>query len=801
MKAKITLRKLAAIPTMVALLFSTYLYAQPTNDNCVNALAVTIGIDEASCVPVEGSTVDGTPSAIPSNVCSGSWFGDDIWFSFTSGSTVPDDGYTIKALFGTEPGDIIQVGMALYESCDADAIPLVCFSDSPGRNTIEPYGCDLLPDHTYYVRIWSAPGVNDNSGTLRLCVFNAPPPPPPPIDNDNILWGDNPGEGDFDGGLNGWAISNDTLHCGADFDLWRWAPIAASIGNSCGNSTSSSPTYCNGGMVFNSDAYDSGGGPCGGGGGPCSAPQTGELISPPIDLSGFDIAGVSVKFYQTTRQYNSTYFVSYSNDDGVTWIDREINEELIVNSAIINDYKQVFLKDADLNATNFRIKFRYVANFYYWIIDDVRLIETPANDLQTAPNNWYAVAPNAVTPVSQVEPFSHLADIYNGGAVEQTNVNLNVTIVDNNTSDVVFTDNLQYLPIPGDSTVQNLPMPGYFTPDGSIPTSYTATYEITSDSVDANPTNNVQSYTFMTSDTVFAKEFGGNNNYNPAATNWETDEAHSAAYGNFFYIVDGDNWDASSVTFAVGNVSNPELAGRLLKISLYKWIADTNDNASIDPGEREEVGVAYYSIEGTEAPDDLITVPLFYPPGVDPGPIDIESNQAYAVMVEYSTNDQVDFLMRNSTNLDFDYGAMIHRSRLDGTSLATARYSGLTATNDPISDAAFGTLGFGWHVVPVVRLNIAAVVDTKEQLDAVNDIRISPNPANSRINISFDLIERQRVTLRILDINGRLITEQSYNDVQNEVKEIDISNFATGAYFLDFITENGVRIEKFIVQR
>ena len=791
MKANFTKTKATVLVTFLALFLSANLYAQPVNDNCVDALAMTIGVDEASCVPVAGSTVDGTPSTEPFSVCSGSWFGDDIWFSFTT-DDVPADGITIKTIYGTEPGDVGAAGMGLYESCDVDATPMICFSNDPGRNTLEVYACQLLPDHTYYVRVWSAPGVSDNSGSLRCCVFNSPFVP----EVDVVLWGTNPGEGDFDGGLNGWSINNDAPLCSDTFDLWRWRADAAAVGGSFGDATSGAPTACNGAMVFYSDLYDSGGP---NGTGECPAPHTGELVSPSIDLSGFDVAGISVKFYQTTRQFTSTYIVSYSNDGGNNWIDKIINDELVINAGGIDRYKKVFLKDADLTSTDFRVKFRYEGNYYYWIIDDVQLIETEANNLQVAPNGFYAIAPNAVTPISQVEPFSHLADINNAGSVEQTNINLNVTIVDDNTSAVVFTDDLAYDPIEGDSLAENVPFANYFTPSGA-PTSYTATYTLTSDSTDFDPSDNSVSYTFMTSDTVFAKETGGDGNFNPAATNWDPTEPHSAAYGNHFYVVDGDNWDASSVTFSIGNGEDSVMIGRVLTIYLYRWdINDMEDGAAMDPAERTKIAFALYEIQGTESVNDLITLPLNYFPGSEPGPIDLESNTHYAVMVEYVTSDQVDFLMRESTARD--YNAMVFRSELDGITTGSGRYAPLVGLNGDLESEPYGTTGFGRNQIPVVRLNISLIVGTNEPLDAANILEISPNPTNNKINVNVDFVEAQEaVNIRILDMSGRLLVERYYNNFQKENLEFDVSQFASGTYFVHLVSEAGMRAERFVVQ-
>lgn len=795
MKTNFTRIKTAVIATFLALFLSANLYAQPANDDCVNAIAVTVGTDEATCVSSSGSTVGGTPSTEPLSVCSGSWFGDDIWFSFETGATIPADGLTIKAFYGTEPGDLGQAGMGLYASCDVNESPLLCFSDGPGRTTLEPYACQLIPNNTYYVRIWSAPGANDNSGALRLCVFNSEPT----VDVDVVLWGANPGEGDFDGGLNAWTIVND-MACDS-FDLWRYNVDASAIGGSFGDAVSSAPSACNGAMVFYSDLYDSGGpnGP-----GECPAPHTGELISPSIDISGFNVPGISIKFYQTTRQFTSTYIISYSNDGGNNWFDKEINDELVTNAGGVNRYKKVFLKNADLSSTDFRVKFRYEANYYYWIIDDVQIIETEANNLQVAPNGFYAIAPNAVTPISQVEPFSHLADIKNAGSITQTNTNLNVTIVDDATGNVVFTDDLIYggdNGIEGDSLAENEPMTGYFTPDDATPTSYTGTYTISSDSADFDPSDNTVSYTFMTSDTVFAKETGGTGNFNPAATNWDDLEPHSAAYGNHFYVVNGD-WDASSITFGIGNGEDPAMIGRVLSAYLYRWdIDDMEDGLAMDPLERTRVGFNFYEITGFETVNDLITLPLLNFPDGTPGPIDLESNSHYAVMIEYVTSDEVDFLMRESTAKD--YNGMVFRSELDGIAAPDkkGRYAPLVGLNGDLESESYGTTGFGRNQVPVVRLNISLLVDTEDQLDVANILEISPNPTDDKINVNIDLLETQeKVNIRIFDITGRLLVDKYYSNFQKENLEFDVSKFANGSYFLHFISADGMRAEQFIVQ-
>jgi hypothetical protein len=211
------------------------------------------------------------------------------------------------------------------------------------------------------------------------------------------------------------------------------------------------------------------------------------------------------------------------------------------------------------------------------------------------------------------------------------------------------------------------------------------------------------------------------------------------------------------------------------------------------------VGFSIYEILGSEQPTDLITVPLLNFPSGDQGPVDLESGQAYVLMVEYATNDEVDFALVASDIMN--YSAMAFRSELDGIPEGNGRYAGFLGINGDLDDEPYSSVGFGQDIVPVVRLNLGTPVSTDNPLDAANVVEISPNPADSKINIKIDLVENQEnVNIRILDINGRLLIDRPFENMKNETLEFDVSNFTSGAYFLHLITENGVRTERFIVQ-
>ena len=162
---------------LIALCVSTFVLAQPANDDCSTPTLMIVGVDAESCVPVEGDTrgtVDATTVTAPI-VCSGSWFSDDVWFSFETDTSIPENGITVEIrLDPSSPTELLENGLAVYFNCDSTSEPFICFSDQPGRRRAEiPAEC-LEPNSTILVRVWSAPEAFTNAGTFSICAFETP---------------------------------------------------------------------------------------------------------------------------------------------------------------------------------------------------------------------------------------------------------------------------------------------------------------------------------------------------------------------------------------------------------------------------------------------------------------------------------------------------------------------------------------------------------------------------------------------------------------------------------------------------
>ncbi len=607
---------------------------------------------------------------------------------------------------------------------------------------------------------------------------------------DVVVWGDQPGQGDFEGGLNDWTSINVSCGNGNDtIQLWQWTGNQSTTPASCGTGTINSLTACNGAVFMNSNGLDDAGDVCAAPGtGECPAPHVGELLSPNIDVSGSDAAGFSLKFVQSMRQFQSTHQISWSVDGGQTWLDTAtVNSEVAVNSASTGIIRVPLVGTS--GADSIRVKFIYDANYYYWMIDDVQIVEQEANNLRVN-SNFFAVAPNAGQPLAFAEPIPFLADIENIGAATQTNTVLNMTITDQGGTEL-FSADLDYGDVMGNELVENQPFGDVFTP--TMTGTHTATYSITSDQEDADLDNNTQSFQFVVTDSTFSKELGPTRDVFPARTNYDENEPYSWAYGNYYYVPEANGNAITSVSFVVAN--GEELAGEVAVITLYKWLGDANANEEMDVEERETLGFTLYEIQGTETVNDLITIP-FPDPAEDP--ITLEDETEYVIMIEYFT-DQTEVTLSLGASEEFDYGAQVFTSQL----LGAARYSALLGVAGDLTTESYSSVGFGRDIAPVVRLNVGTLVTNTNNLASLsNEFSVFPNPTTDYINVFFDLEEVAReATVRVMDISGRTVLVREFDNVQRETVNLNLNNLAQGTYLMEVTTDKATGTKRFVVSK
>lgn len=572
--------------------------------------------------------------------------------------------------------------------------------------------------------------------------------------NERVVWGAEPGQGDFAAGLNDWTTTGTA-------QTWQFAPEADLSDALTAGSTrhARTPTRCNGAAVFNADFYTTGGTM------PVDPPfpvYVSELISPIIDLSDTD-GKLALRFAQSARLFDaapgfpSPTSFSFSTDGGATWSPRtNANPDLEQQEA--RDRVSTFsLPAAATGATEFRLRFTFAGNLFWWLIDDVAIVTRPDHDLAVV-RNGVVLPPSVQIPFSQSPELSFAVDLENRGGSEETGVIAGVEILGTGSAPL-FMDTTFFGNLVCDELVEGVPFDETYSLPATSGT-YRLRYYVTADSTDEVMENNTVQRDFFVTDTTFAKETGATRAISPNLPGG----AVSYAYGNCFYVANGTAFKPGSISFALRNAE--EMSGQTLALRTLEWRGDLNGDLFANPDEYEQIAVNEYFILGDED-DQLITVSANF----EEDTVRLKDDRYYIVLVEYQSGTGPQFFMAASEQ--YDYNATFFHY-LD---LGAPRYAAMLQTD--FSGNNISVAGFGLDVVPVVRFHLRdQAVGTNDPMSAAGPWQIGPNPAVDRVRVwQPDFVGK--VEWMLINPEGKSIRTGVFRG--NET-EFSLSALPTGLY-------------------
>ena len=82
-----------------------------------------------------------------------------------------------------------------------------------------------------------------------------------------------------------------------------------------------------------------------------------------------------------------------------------------------------------------------------------------------------------------------------------------------------------------------------------------------------------------------------------------------------------------------------------------------------------------------------------------------------------------------------------------------------------------------------------------------SNFNLFPNPSNGRFNVSFDVLNTEKVKLRVFDFSGRLVENVAYKNVSNKfTTELDLEKLNSGLYLLQIENGNQQTTKKLIIK-
>ena len=522
-----------------------------------------------------------------------------------------------------------------------------------------------------------------------------------------------------------------------------------------------STTSANGFVIFDSNYWDNNLNPCtvnNFGTGQAPGPHLSYLTTTSIDLTGF--ANVALEFEQYIRYYLGNTHVEISIANG-PW---EVLYTNILDQGITTPNTQTVrmpLPAAAGNQSNVKLRFVYDGLYYFWQLDDVRLIQGYANDLLIENSSYgdfdfnnpdhttgfemmeYTQYPSAFAPLVHLE-----SNVFNFGTNSQTNISLNAQLMNDNSGALIFESTSPVLPslVPGADSVL---VAGEFQMDATV-AEYSVYFSSLQDETDENTENHLDTLHFAITPVTYARD------ENSTASIFIPAEAYADApfeMGSVYLLPSGQQLHSLSVAIGEGTTLPSSVYATVFPFSLSTGIggaiASTQDYA-ITAADINAFGGASMKVLSFDSPVFLSQGLYLVAVG--------SSNSAFQAVIGLSgeSEDLSAWVRFNNSNTDLFY---LQRT-------------------------------------PMIRMNFGPVTNVTEQSFG-QTFQIYPNPANESIFIVLD--GNETAIVEVFDATGRLLLSQKAA-VSSGKTEVNIANFSSGIYTLRITESNQSSSQIFIKQ-
>ncbi len=387
---------------------------------------------------------------------------------------------------------------------------------------------------------------------------------------------------------------------------------------------------------------------------------------------------------------------------------------------------------------------------YWWMIDDIAVVEAPTNDMVTqAP--YYGFTPVGTfgyqytrIPVTHIQSADFTMIVDNIGTADQTGTQLNVDINDGTSS--VFNQSTTAFTLPSLSR-DTLEMLGQWTPPTTLGVPYTVTIDVSSDSTDLTPNNNgavfapfeVSQYTFALDDYSTTPGNGGAQADPNGATEHEV--------GNFMEATIADV--ATGVEFLAG--SNATIG-----TSIYAVLYRSSGGDYVKIAESPQ-----YTIQAADTVTPKVLALADINSGLSPN---LQQDSVYFYGIH-----------------SFD-DSFIYASSGVGPAPNTnsAQHSTVSFPNRAAATTTYSLTG-----TPMIRLTIDPQYGVGvNEIDNSIQFNVFPNPSNGVFNINLSSNDENNVNLTVKNVVGQTVLTETVNVAGNTRHQIALADYSKGIYFL-----------------
>ena len=530
-----------------------------------------------------------------------------------------------------------------------------------------------------------------------------------------------------------------------------------------------------------------------------------------IDLTNTPL--VRLEFEQFFWFVDPTELTVSVSTDGISWEDYTARGNVLSNKLSGNPATfSVDVSSVIGGASTAYIRIGWATYAFFWIIDDLRLVAAPKNDLTLNSTYYETLEDDEVLTYYSKIPLSQAVKdtikfngvINNTGLLEQPNTKLeNIITGPSGIANNFSSDAINLSP----ATIDTLSISTPFTfTEGKG--NYSFVLSTKSDSVDHTPLDNILETVFVeVTDSTYARDRGalGNHTFGPGT---------SFEIGPIFNIY--DTVKATSVSIEVGDES---VVGEPISIYIYdqsrtmiafREFVNLTENAVANlttysipevvliPG-KYLVTYKTYSDRVTTKRSNFSADPLTVFGRISGTEEWLFTRNVPVVRLNVSN----DLLICNLQVDAFQSGS---NSALATATNGTEPYTYLWSNSE--NTALASTLVSGQtHTVTVTDANgceVIADVDITTGITEVEiegDITLYPNPNNGEFQLGLSNVESGIYNISVKNIVGQVVYQNQINVSTNYNENIKVPNILRGVYFMEVLNNKGKsRTIKFIVK-
>ena len=534
-----------------------------------------------------------------------------------------------------------------------------------------------------------------------------------------------------------------------------WNSVGTSGGNPTGPAAAiNSTTAANGFLISDIDSANHWNGNPGSNSGSTYHYIESYFTTSAIDLSGFP--NVSLEFEHSFRLNNSVDLTVSISTDSTNWTTYNVQGNATNNQASADpEYLSLNISPIAGNSSTVYVKVGWNARVYFWMLDDMKIIETPDDRIdltEITHGGWYTTPTingfgldYTIVPMKQAiaNPYTFEGIVANLGALSQT-THINVEVYNGSGNNVFSTTSADSVLNPQDTIIfvgQNK-----FTPT----TEDEYYFETWASSIDT--VSDTMYSSSIVSEKVYARDNGTDHSEYGLGRS-----CGGMIIGTYFDVYDTDDLASLSVFMKDNSVVGADIYAVLYEIDASNgkiYLIQSDD----------------YSLTSNDL-GNWVTIPL-----------------------------DDDFTLVPGT-----YMAAVgsYANPIDTSVLAMSQYTEAATCYIQKNGCLTGTQTYGsWYWtsrVPMVRMNFATVSAIEENIFD-GELSIYPNPSSDFIRIDMIDVNKSEYNVSIINVLGEKVFDISESISGNYMKQIDVRNLANGSYILQIKNEETIFIEKIIIE-